>query len=117
MLWEEYYEKFYDWSESTQIRKLASLDKLGTAEEVTKVMIELAFNHEEIVNRTAQRAIDEKLVFSADNIVDLTNCMDERLQGQLAIQSVFVFSEEDIQKFEGVFDDDVIIKLYKVKRL
>ena len=28
MTWEEYYDKFYDWAESTQIKKLSSVDAL-----------------------------------------------------------------------------------------
>lgn len=26
MTWEEYYEEFYDWAESTQIKKLSSVE-------------------------------------------------------------------------------------------
>ena len=92
MTWEEYYDKFYDWAESTQVRKLSSVDSLGAAEEVAEVMLEFAFNREDIVNRIARKAIEQKLVFSAKNIGDLTNCMDVNLQNQLALQSVQAFS-------------------------
>ena len=51
MEWDEYYEKFYDWAESTQIKKLSSVEALGPAEEVTEVMVSFAFDHEDIVNR------------------------------------------------------------------
>jgi len=47
MTWEEYYDKFYDWAESTQIKKLSSVDALGSADEVVEVMMELAFHHED----------------------------------------------------------------------
>ena len=67
MTWEEYYDKFYDWAESTQIKKLSSVDSLGAAEEVAEVMLEFAFNREDIVNRIARKAIEQKLVFSAKN--------------------------------------------------
>lgn len=115
MTWAEYYENFYDWSESTRISRLSSVGILGTAEEVAEVMLEFAFNHEDIVNRIARKAIEQKLIFSAENILDLTNCMDSGLQGQMALQSVSVFSEEDIQSLEGSLDDDVIVKLYKAR--
>lgn len=115
MTWEEYYDKFYDWAESTQIKKLSSVEQLGSAEEVAEVMMEFAFNHEEIVNRIAKKAIEQKIIFSAENILDLTNCMDSGLQGQMALQSVSAFSEEDIQSLEGSLDDEVIVKLYRVK--
>lgn len=115
MTWPEYYDKFYDWSESTQISRLSSVEELGPAEEVAEVMLEFAFNREDIVNRIARKAIEQKLIFSAENIMDLTNSMDSGLQGQMALQSVSAFSEEDIRNLEGFLDDDVIVKLYKAR--
>lgn len=41
MTWDEYYEKFYDWSTSTQINKLSSVEHLGSSdEELIKQLIE-----------------------------------------------------------------------------
>lgn len=31
--WDEYYEKFYDWAESTQVRNLSALTSIGNADE------------------------------------------------------------------------------------
>lgn len=115
MTWAEYYDKFYDWAEGTQIKKLSSVEELGPAEEVAEVMLEFAFNREDIVNRIARKAIEQKLIFSAENIMDLTNSMDSGLQGQMALQSVSAFSEEDIRNLEGFLDDDVIVNLYKAR--
>lgn len=115
MTWEEYYDKFYDWSESTQISRLSSVEALGPADEVAEVMLEFAFNREDIVNRIARKAIEQKLIFSAENIMDLTNSMESGLQGQMALQSVSAFSEEDIRNLEGFLDDDVLVKLYKAR--
>ena len=83
MTWEEYYDKFYDWAESTQIKKLSSVEALGPAEEVTEVMVSFAFDHEDIANRIARKAIEHKIVFSGENIADLTNFIDPQLQNQL----------------------------------
>lgn len=99
--WEEYYDKFYDWSENTQTNKLYSVESLGPADEVAEVMLELAFHQEDAVNRIARKAIEQKIIFSAQNISDLTLSMDSGLQGQMALQSASAFSEEDIQNLEG----------------
>ncbi len=117
MTWEDYYDKFYDWAESTQISKLSSVDTLGAPDEVTEVILELTFNHEDVANRIARKAIEQKIVFSAENISDLTNCIDFKLQEQLALQSASAFSKEDLEKLEGTLDDDVIVELYKKKGL
>ncbi|MBP3261219.1 KOW motif-containing protein [Pseudobutyrivibrio sp.] len=117
MTWEEYYDKFYDWAESTQIKKLSSVEKYGSAEEVTEIMMEFAFDHEDIVNRMARKAIEQKIVFSAENIRDLTNFVDPSLQARLAIQSVGNFSRDDLELLDGFLDDDVLVKLYRSKGL
>ena len=115
MNWEDYYDKFYDWSESTQVNKLSSVDALGPADEVAEIMLEFAFNREDIVNRIARKAIEQKLVFSAENIQDLTNFMDGDLHNKLALQSARAFSKEDLVMLEGFLDDDVLVQLYKIK--
>ena len=115
MTWDEYYEKYYDWAESTRIKKLSSVEVLGAPEEVAEVMLDFAFNHEDIVNRIAKKAIEQKLVFTSDDIINLTGSIDSDLQEQLACQSVSTFSKEDLESFEGYLDDDVIVKLYKLK--
>ena len=117
MTWEEYYDKFYDWAESTQIKKLSSVEALGSADEVTDVMIEFAFNHRDIVNRIARKAIDQKIIFSGENISDLTNLMDEALQNQLVRQSAEHFTEKDLEPLLGCIDDDLMVELYRSKRI
>lgn len=60
--WDEYYEKFYDWEESTQVRNLSGLTSLGTAEEVAEIIIELQGN-ESASNRLLRKAVEAARVF------------------------------------------------------
>lgn len=117
MKWEDYYDKFYDWAESTRIKKLASVEELGSADEVTEVMQEFSISHEEVVNRIARKAVEQKLVFSADNIMDLINEMDSELYRQIALQSVKAFSRDDLILLEEYLDNQTMIELYKRKRI
>ena len=48
MEWAEYYEKFYDWAESTQIKKLSLVEALGPGDEDAEVMMSFAFDHDDI---------------------------------------------------------------------
>ncbi len=65
--WDKYYEKFYDWEESTQVRNLSGLTSLDTAEEVAEIIIELQGN-ESASNRLLRKAVEAKLEFSADDL-------------------------------------------------
>ena len=50
-------------------------------------MLDLAFNHEDVVKRIARKAIEQKLVFTADDIINLTGNIDPFLQAQLVYHS------------------------------
>lgn len=115
MEWAEYYEKFYDWAESTQIKKLSLVEALGPGDEVAEVMMSFAFDHDDIVNRIARKAIEQKIVFSGENIADFTNFIDSQLQNQLTLQSADSFNEEDLNHLLGIVDDDIVASLYKKK--
>lgn len=66
--WDEYYEKFYDWAESTQVRNLSALTSLGSADEVAEIIIELQVNVP-AANRLLKKAVAAKLAFSGSDLV------------------------------------------------
>ncbi len=37
MTWDEYYDKFYDWANSTQISRISQLTSFGSADELCEV--------------------------------------------------------------------------------
>ena len=117
MTWDEYYEKFYDWSTSTQISKLSSVEHLGPSDEVTEVMLEFTYDKVNIVNRIARKAINQKIIFTGENIADLYGEMDEDLIKQLIEQSIESFSKFDLESMDGIVDDDILIWIYKTKGL
>lgn len=80
MTWEEYYDKFYDWSENIQVNKLFSVELLCPADEVAEVMMELAFHHEDAVNRIARKAIEQQIVRSG--IINSKNCRTDYTGGE-----------------------------------
>ena len=115
MTWEEFYDKYYDWADSTKIKKLSSVEKLGPADEVTDVMMDLTFEHEEISNRIARKAIAQNIVFSADNIETLNCAIDSDLLDKLFIQSASKYSQKDLELLEGLIDDELLAAEYKKK--
>ncbi len=115
MTWDEYYEKYYAWAESTRIKKLSSIDALGPSDEVTEVMMDLTFEHEEIANRLARKAIEQKLVFKADDIESLINVIDNDLSEKLFVQSADQYLQKDLELLIGVIDDELLAAEYKKK--
>jgi len=115
--WDEYYEKFYDWARSTQIKHLSSVEHLGAEDEVAEVLMDFAFDRKDIANRVARRAIDEKVQFTAENISDFKLSIDDDLLDQLAILSADKFSNDDLEDLYCLISDDALKKIYQVKGL
>ena len=78
MTWADYYDRFYDWAESTQVRYLSSLSTLGPADEVGEIIIELQVNVP-AANRLLRKAVEAKLAFSGSDLVEFACINDKEL--------------------------------------
>ncbi len=83
--WDEYYEKFYDWAESTQVRNLSALTSLGTADEVGEIIIELQVNVP-AANRLLRKAVEAKLAFSGSDLVEFA-CINDKALAIAAVRN------------------------------
>ena len=80
--WAEYYDKFYDWSESTQISRLSSVRDFGPACEVCEIAEE--FCDEKIASRLIRKALAAGVKFSSDDISNLEGVVTDELFMELA---------------------------------
>ena len=114
--WDEYYEKFYDWEESTRVRNLYALTSLGSADEVGEIILELQ-SDVGASNRLLKKAVEAKLQFPVDIIIELFCCNDEKLVVEVLYNSSDKLTAEDVEELYGVVDDDIIIKLCSQKKI
>jgi len=77
MTWAEYYDKFYDWSESTQISRLSSVKDFGPASEVCEIAE--AFCDEKIASRLIQKALAAGVKFSSEDVSNLEGVITDEL--------------------------------------
>lgn len=77
MTWAEYYDKFYDWSESTQISRLSSVKDFGPASEVCEIAE--AFCNEKIASRLIRKALAAGVKFSSDDVNNLEGIVSDEL--------------------------------------
>lgn len=108
--WDEYYEKFYDWAESTQVRNLSALTSLGSADEVGEIIIELQVNVP-AANRLLKKAVVEKLEFSASDLIEFLCINDKELATAALHNSANRLTAADMEDLYGVAEDDDIIKI------
>ena len=116
MTWDEYYEKFYDWAESTQVRYLSSLTSLGSADEVGEIIIELQVNVP-AANRLLRKAVEAKLAFSGSDLVEFACINDKELAVAAVRNSAERLTAEDMEYLYGEIDDEVIVEICKKRNI
>ncbi|MEF2561398.1 MAG: hypothetical protein UI647_01240 [Negativibacillus sp.] len=114
--WDEYYEKFYDWAESTQVRNLSELTSLGTADEVGEIIIELQVNVP-AANRLLRKAVEAKLAFSASDLIEFLCINDKMLATAALYNSVGRLTSSDMEDLYSVAEEDDIIKICRDRNL
>lgn len=114
--WDEYYEKFYDWAESTQVRNLSALTSLGSADEVGEIIIELQVNVP-AANRLLKKAVEAKLEFSAYDLIEFLCINDKELATAAVRNSANRLTAEDMEDLYGEVDDEVIIEICSKRNL
>ena len=108
--WDEYYEKFYDWAESTQVRNLSGLTTLGSADEVGEIIIELQVNVP-AANRLLRKAVEANLAFSASDLIEFLCINDKALATAALYNSARRLSSADMEDLYGIAEDEDIIKI------
>lgn len=113
--WDEYYEKFYDWSTSTQISRMSSLTSFGAPSEVAEVAQE--FMDEKAASRFIKKAIAAGVQFTPDEIYDLSGCCDTATMNLLLESANYRFTQEQLEELDGVVDEDILNKAAKRNRV
>ena len=113
--WDEYYEKFYDWSTSTQISRMSSLTSFGASSEVAEVAQE--FMDEKVASRFIKKAITAGVQFTPEEICDLSDCCDTATMNLLLESANCRFTQEQLEELDGVVDEEILNKVAKRNRV
>lgn len=114
--WDEYYDKFFDWSESTQVRNLSTLTSLGSADEVGEIIIELQDNVP-AANRLLKRAVEEKLEFSSSDLIEFLCINDRELAAAALHNSANRLTARDMEDLYGIAESEDIIAICTKRHL
>lgn len=106
MTWDEYYDKFYDWANSTQISRISQLTSFGSADEICEVAIELS--NEIAATRLIKKAVANGVEFSADQIIELMDALNEEGMNCAISASACTFTQEQLNDLCCAASDDVL---------
>ncbi len=111
MTWDEYYEKINDWAVSTAVNKISSLDSIGEPDEVVDALNIIAFEDEKGASRLLNRAIQQGITFSGENLAEISSiCSEDSFMKALRL-SESKLKAQDLEDLYGCIDDEIIIDI------
>ena len=105
MIWDEFYNKFYEWADSTQIKRISQLTTFGTHDEVSEIA--QAVSDKNAASRLVLKALSSGVVFTADEIVDLQIAVTKNCMNELVKSCPYPFSQEQVEELVFSIDDDL----------
>ena len=111
MNWSDYYDRFYDWEESTQIRHLSSLTNFGPSSEVCELAS--AFFEEKSANRLIKKALAAGVRFTAEEVLELDGTVDTTLMPLLIKNIGHPLTAEQLDEFVFCLNNEEIKALAK----
>lgn len=117
MLWEDYYDKFYDWATSTAVSRLSQLESFGPPEEIIEIIESIALDDEKGATRLLKKATAAGVKFTGQQLADIVLICDEKVLIDAVRSSASHFTAEDLEALYCDFDDDLLIDLAKKHRI
>lgn len=111
MTWKEYYDKFYDWSESEQKRRFYDITDIGSADEVYEIAFE--FGNSKYSSKLVNRALDEGIRFNPEDILDFSNILDKATLSRAVETSASPFDRYELEEISKYVDRDVFERVAK----
>ena len=99
MDWDSYYEKFYEWATSTQIKKMSSLTSFGASAEISEVAQE--YMDEKAASRLIKKAVAYGVQLTPDEIYDLSGCCDISAMNEILKSAKCTFTQEQLEDLWG----------------
>lgn len=103
--WDEYYEKFYDWAESTRKQYARSLLNYGDESEVAEIALEFTYDDKTFAKSFIAKAMQAGVRFNPPSVIDLMFDVDQSVLQEMVTNSLEPFTKEDLEDLEGYIDD------------
>ena len=113
MDWADYYDRFYEWADSTQISRISSLANFGSDCSAEVLEIAQCFVDDKVSMRLINKALAGGVRFSVDEVMELTSMVDKPILTRLVDTATEPFSKEQLDELYMLIDDDVFERVSK----
>ncbi len=117
MTWDDFYERFYDLSHSTQKSYSYKLTDYGPADEVFEVLSEFAFYDQKFASRFASKALDGGVHFTPEHALEITNLIEKPVLSRMAETAVPAFNREQLEEIYMLIDDATFERISKKQNI
>lgn len=111
MTWEDFYDKFYEWADSTQVSRISQLTTFGSHEQVAEIVE--AYFDEKAASRLAKKAMAAGVRFTPAEIVEMQGSVNKECMNQLVTTALGDFTQEQVEELVFSMDDDIYADLEK----
>ncbi len=113
MNWTDFYDRFYDWADSTKIKQMSSLSEFGDEDEVYDIAIEYSCISNEQCTRFLKKAIANGVHFTSAHIVELVCNVNESFIPTLVKHNSTPYTTDELLEVECYLDDEDFLQLEK----
>lgn len=103
MLWTDFYDGFWDWSDSTRRSRISSLEDIGTGEEVVEVVLEI--EDEKVRAQLIRKAMKFGVKFTSEDFMNLDGELSDELYEQLGQYSGYDHNDPYFDEDNMTWDD------------
>lgn len=111
MTWQEYYDRFYDWSENTQISRISDIDSFKRADKSEIIDAAMSFVNETYATKIIKKAIEGGIRFTTDEVMELIYIVREDFYRTLTTHVSGKYTREQLEELEGMLSEDEILSL------
>lgn len=111
MKWEDFYEHFYFWADSTAINRISQLTTFGPHEEVFEIV--QMYSDEKDSSRLADKAMDAGVRFTPEEIVEMQGFVTRKCMNRMVTTALGDFTQEQVEDLVFAMDDDIYEELEK----
>lgn len=107
MDWSTYYERFYGWSDSTQISRISSIDEFGDVSDEVAEIVQNLYD-EKAATRLVRRALTHGVRFTASEIDEMIIYLDS-IPDELLLTCKTAFTEDQLASISSYYHNDEIL--------
>jgi len=106
MNWDDFYDRFYEWADSTKVSRISSLTSFGDEDSVCEIAAEYAYLGNNECTKFLKKVISLGAKFSVQSIMELIYNVEPPFIWELAQRNSTPYSSDDLHELYTYLSED-----------